>query len=54
VTVFEEGKKRAAQAQGDRGRRTNARRLLKAYENALNGIHIPEHGLLDPNAADAR
>jgi antitoxin YefM len=32
----------------------NARRLLKAYENALNGIHIAEHDLVDPDAADAR
>jgi antitoxin YefM len=26
----------------------NARRLLKAYENALNGINITEHALIDP------
>ena len=32
----------------------NARRLLKAYENALNGIHVAEHALIDPGAADAR
>jgi antitoxin YefM len=28
----------------------NARRLLEAYENALNGIHVTEHALLDPDA----
>jgi antitoxin YefM len=32
----------------------NARRLLKAYENALNGIHVAEHDLIDPDAAHAR
>jgi antitoxin YefM len=32
----------------------NARRLLKAYENALNGIRVAEHDLVDPDAADAR
>jgi antitoxin YefM len=32
----------------------NARRLLKAYENALNGIGVAEHALIDPDAADAR
>jgi antitoxin YefM len=32
----------------------NARRLLKAYENALNGIHVAEHALVDPDAPDAR
>ena len=32
----------------------NARRLLKAYENALNGIHVAEHDLVDPEAADAQ
>lgn len=32
----------------------NARRLLTAYENALNGIHVAEHALLDPDAEDAR
>ena len=32
----------------------NARRLLKAYENALNGLHLAEHALSDPGAADAR
>ena len=31
----------------------NARRLLKAYENALNGINVSEHELIDPDAADA-
>ena len=30
----------------------NARRLLKAYENALNGVHVAEHDLVDPDAAD--
>jgi antitoxin YefM len=32
----------------------NARRLLKAYENALNGIHLSEHALVDPDTPDAR
>jgi antitoxin YefM len=32
----------------------NARRLLKAYENALNGIGTAEHELVDPDEADAR
>ena len=32
----------------------NARRLLNAYENALNGIHLAEHALINPDAADAR
>jgi antitoxin YefM len=32
----------------------NARRLLKAYENALNGIHMAEHDLVDPDEADTR
>jgi antitoxin YefM len=32
----------------------NARRLLKAYENALNGIHLAEHVLIDPDAAVGR
>lgn len=31
----------------------NARRLLNAYENALNGLHVAEHALIDPDAADA-
>jgi antitoxin YefM len=31
----------------------NARRLLKAYENALNGIGLAEHQLIDPGAAGA-
>jgi antitoxin YefM len=31
----------------------NARRLLKAYENALNGVHVTERPLTDPDAADA-
>jgi antitoxin YefM len=30
----------------------NARRLLKAYENALNGTHLSEHALVDPNAEE--
>jgi antitoxin YefM len=30
----------------------NARRLLKAYENALNGVRVAEHDLVDSNAAD--
>src|ERR1700691_5556089 len=30
----------------------NARRLLKAYENALNGVHVAKHDLVDSNAAD--
>jgi antitoxin YefM len=32
----------------------NARRLLKAYENALNGVNLAEHLLIDPDAADPR
>jgi antitoxin YefM len=28
----------------------NARRLLTAYENALNGIHVTERQLIDPDA----
>lgn len=32
----------------------NARRLLKAYENALNGVNLAEHRLIDPDAADSR
>jgi antitoxin YefM len=32
----------------------NARRLLKAYENALNGINLAEHELIDPDAAHPR
>src|SRR5215469_2031220 len=32
----------------------NARRLLKAYENALNGVNLAEHQLIDPDAADQR
>ncbi|WP_406160059.1 type II toxin-antitoxin system Phd/YefM family antitoxin [Streptomyces canus] len=31
---------------------TNARRLLKAYENALGNINVSEHELIDPDAAD--
>jgi antitoxin YefM len=30
----------------------NARRLLKAYENALNGINLAEHELIEPDAAN--
>jgi antitoxin YefM len=29
----------------------NARRLLKAYENALNGMNLSEHQLIDPDSA---
>jgi antitoxin YefM len=32
----------------------NARRLLKAYENALNGAHLSEHALVDPEAEESR
>jgi antitoxin YefM len=32
----------------------NARRLLKAYENALNGIGTTEHELVDPDEVEAR
>src|SRR5215469_17225118 len=28
----------------------NARRLLRAYENALNGVNLTEHELVDPDA----
>ncbi|WP_053723198.1 type II toxin-antitoxin system Phd/YefM family antitoxin [Saccharothrix sp. NRRL B-16348] len=31
----------------------NARRLLKAYENALSRINVSERALIDPDAADA-
>jgi len=31
----------------------NARRLLKAYENALNGTRLAEHELIDPDIPDA-
>ncbi|WP_046775940.1 type II toxin-antitoxin system Phd/YefM family antitoxin [Streptomyces yangpuensis] len=31
----------------------NARRLLKAYENALAHINVSERELIDPDAADA-
>jgi antitoxin YefM len=30
----------------------NARRLLKAYQNALNGRHVAAHVLIDPEASD--
>ncbi|MFE6050198.1 type II toxin-antitoxin system Phd/YefM family antitoxin [Kitasatospora sp. NPDC056446] len=30
----------------------NARRLLRAYENALGGIGLSERELIDPDAAD--
>jgi antitoxin YefM len=32
----------------------NARRLLTAYENALNGIDVAQHDLIDPDEADAQ
>jgi antitoxin YefM len=32
----------------------NARRLLRAYENALNGVGLAEHRLIDPDSADSR
>jgi antitoxin YefM len=32
----------------------NARRLLKAYENALSGIDLTEHELIDPDAEASR
>jgi antitoxin YefM len=32
----------------------NARRLLKAYENALNGVHLAERQLIDPDGAESR
>ena len=32
----------------------NARRLLKAYENALNGVQVAEHDLVDPDGSDAQ
>jgi antitoxin YefM len=31
----------------------NARRLLRAYENALGGVNLAEQELIDPDAADA-
>ena len=31
---------------------TNARRLLKAYENALNDARLTEHELIDPDMPD--
>ncbi|MBK3628395.1 type II toxin-antitoxin system prevent-host-death family antitoxin [Streptomyces asoensis] len=31
----------------------NARRLLKAYENALSHINVSEHELIDPESPDA-
>ncbi|MFF2548982.1 type II toxin-antitoxin system Phd/YefM family antitoxin [Kitasatospora sp. NPDC058063] len=31
----------------------NARRLLKAYENALGGTGLSERGLIDPDATDS-
>ena len=30
----------------------SARRLLSAYENALNGVHVAEHDLVGSDAAD--
>lgn len=32
----------------------NARRLLNAYENALNGAHLAEHALIDPEEIERR
>jgi antitoxin YefM len=32
----------------------NARRLLRAYENALNGTNLGERRLIDPDSADSR
>jgi antitoxin YefM len=32
----------------------NARRLLRAYDNALNGRSVAEHVLLDPDDASGR
>ena len=32
----------------------NARRLLTAYENALNGVNLAEHELIDPDATSRR
>ncbi len=32
----------------------NARRLLKAYENALNGTNLSEHALVDPDPEESR
>jgi antitoxin YefM len=32
----------------------NARRLLAAYENALDSRHLTEHALIDPDTTDAR
>jgi antitoxin YefM len=31
----------------------NARRLLRAYENALNGIGLAERALIDPDATNS-
>jgi antitoxin YefM len=31
----------------------NARRLLKAYENALNGVHVADHDLIDSDGTDS-
>ncbi|WP_405943932.1 type II toxin-antitoxin system Phd/YefM family antitoxin [Streptomyces sp. NBC_00932] len=31
----------------------NARRLLKAYENALGNVNVSERVLIDPDAADS-
>ena len=30
----------------------NARRLLKSYENAVSGVNLTEHELIDPDATD--
>lgn len=32
----------------------NARRLLKAYENALNGMRLAERELIDPDAPEEK
>jgi antitoxin YefM len=32
----------------------NARRLLDAYENAVNGLHLAERDLIDPGTQEAR
>jgi antitoxin YefM len=31
----------------------NARRMLDAYENALNGLHVSEHALIAPAPTDS-
>lgn len=32
----------------------NARRLLRAYENALNSVHLAEHNLVDHNEGETQ